>query len=145
MCAENVNSKPSLILSILSNKCPRCRQGKLFINSNPYSIKNSLTMPERCPVCGQKYELQTGFYFGTGFVSYGISVAILGVIFTAWAMTIGFSFRDNSVFQCLGISIAILLVLQPLLQRLARSIWIACFVRYDANWRTDKGSPKGSL
>ena len=142
MCAENTNSKPSLLSSVLTNKCPHCRQGKLFTNSNAYSLKGSLNMPENCPVCGQKYELQTGFYFGTGFVSYGISVALLATIFTAWAVLFGFSFKDNSVFQCLGVSIALLVVVQPLLQRLARSIWIAFFVRYDANWRLDKDASK---
>lgn len=138
MCADKINKNPGLMLSILTNKCPHCRQGNLFTNSNPYTLKGSLDMPEHCPVCGQKYELQTGFYFGTGFVSYGISVAVLAVVFTAWAVLFGFSFKDNSVFQCLGVSIAILVAVQPLLQRLARSIWIAFFVRYDANWHLGK-------
>ena len=92
-------------------------------------------MPERCPICGERYELQTGFYFGTGFVSYGLSVSLLAVIFTIYALAKGFSYKDNSVFWCLGISASILVLLQPLLQRLARSIWIAIFVRYDRNWQ----------
>lgn len=139
MCAKITGSKPGLIWSVLSNKCPRCREGRLFTSSNPYRFKTTMRMPEHCPICGQRYELQTGFYFGTGYVSYGLSVTLLGFIFIAWALTIGLSFRDNSIFWCLGTGIVTLLLLQPVLQRLARSVWIAFFVRYDKNWRLVKG------
>ncbi len=135
MCAERTNGSPNVLASIINNKCPRCRTGKLFLNSNPYSFGHAMDMPEHCPVCGQKYELQTGFYFGTGYVSYALSVALLTTIFVAWAVLFGLSFRDNSVFYCLGTAIAILLLLQPLVQRLSRSLWIAFFVRYDKNWK----------
>ena len=117
------------------NRCPRCRQGALFTNLNPYDFSSTMRMPEHCPVCGAPYELQTGFYFGTGFVSYALSVAILASVFVAWAILRGLSYRDNSIYWCLGTSIALLLVIQPLLQRLSRSIWIAMFVRYDKNWK----------
>jgi uncharacterized protein (DUF983 family) len=133
MSAEN--SRPGLLTSILTNRCPHCRQGKLFVNHNPYDLRTTMRMPDHCPVCGAPYELQTGFYFGTGFVSYGVSVLLLGVAFVAWALTFGLSYKDDSIYWCLGVSSGILLILQPLLQRLARSIWIAMFVKYDANWR----------
>jgi uncharacterized protein (DUF983 family) len=133
-------SKPNLILSVLANKCPRCRRGDLFENSYPYHFKTTMHMPEHCPCCGQRFELQTGFYFGTGFVSYGLSVLLLGMVFIIWALTIGMSYRDNRVFWCLGTGIAILVLLQPVLQRLARSIWIAFFVKYDKDWALTKGS-----
>jgi hypothetical protein len=94
-----------------------------------------MRMPERCPVCGQKYELQTGFYFGTGYVSYGLSVTLIGAVFVIWALVFGLSYKDNSILWCLAVSAAITLMLQPLLQRLARSIWIAFFVRYDRDWQ----------
>ncbi|MGC4058508.1 MAG: hypothetical protein QM743_10390 [Chitinophagaceae bacterium] len=50
------------------------------------------------------------------------------------------SYTDNSIFWCLGTAIVLLLLIQPLLQRLSRSIWIAFFVRYDRNWRLEKHS-----
>jgi uncharacterized protein (DUF983 family) len=140
MCAEKKSSRPNLLWSIFANRCPRCRRGKLFLNSNPYKLKTTMQMPERCPICGQRYELQTGFYFGTGFVSYGISVLLLGIIFVVWYFTLGFSYKDNSVFLCLGLSTAALILLQPVLQRLSRSIWIAFFVRFDDDWQNNEGS-----
>jgi len=134
MCTEKI-TKTSLLKSVLTNRCPRCREGKLFTNPNPYVFKSTMHMPEHCHVCGQLYELQTGFYFGTGFVSYGLSVAILAIVFVAWKVLLGLSYYDNSIFWCLGSATALLLVIQPLLQRLARSIWIAFFVRYEGSGR----------
>lgn len=131
MCAQDQRKKRSLIVSVLTNKCPRCRQGNLFTVKNPYNLKTSMRMPEHCAVCGQKFELEPGFYFGTGYVSYGLSIGILAMIFVAWGLTIGLSVYNNSIIQCLIASIIILIALQPVLQRLSRSIWIAFFVRYE--------------
>jgi len=132
--ANNVND-PGLLQSVLANKCPHCRQGDLFLYRNPYDLKNTMKMPEACPVCGQKYELQTGFYFGTGFVSYGLTVFFSALTFVAWWFTIGVSIHDNRLFWWLGTNAVLLVLLQPLIQRLARSVWIAFFIRYEPGLR----------
>jgi hypothetical protein len=121
---------PGLLRSVLGNKCPHCRKGPLFLHQNPYRLKDGLAMPEHCRVCGQAFELQEGFYYGTGYVSYGLSVTFTGLCFIAWWLTAGISVRDNSIFWWLGVNTFLLLALQPLLQRLSRSIWIACFVPF---------------
>ncbi|HTN45733.1 MAG TPA: DUF983 domain-containing protein [Flavipsychrobacter sp.] len=140
MCAEKNDIPSPLLWSVVTNRCPRCRKGKLFTSNIPYDLRTTMQMPQHCPVCGQRYELQTGFYFGTGYVSYGLSVLLIGMIFIAWALTLGLSYEDHSIFWCLGVSAITSLLLQPVLQRLARSIWIACFVRYDDNWQNSYGS-----
>lgn len=131
MCAEKTNAGRSLAGSVLTNRCPRCREGRLFTDPNPYHLRSTMRMPEHCPVCGQVFELQTGFYFGTGYVSYALSVLLVMVSFVLWYFTIGFSLDDNRLFWWLGSISALLIFLQPVLQRLCRSIWIAFFVRYD--------------
>lgn len=88
-------------------------------------------MPEACPVCGQAFELEEGFYFGTGYVSYGLAVLYLGLSFVFWYLCIGISVADNSIYWWLGINSTLLFLLQPPLQRLSRSIWIAFFVKYE--------------
>ena len=137
MCAETPNKKPGLLWSVFTNKCPHCRKGKLFTVDNPYDLRTTMRMPEHCPVCGQQYELQTGFYFGTGFVSYGIAVMLSAITFAIWFFTLGISIKDNSIFWWLITNAVILIVLQPILQRLARSVWIAFFVRYDSDWKLE--------
>jgi len=93
-----------------------------------------MRMPEHCPVCGQAFELEPGFYFGTGYVSYGLSVMFTAIFFVLWYFTLGISIKDDSIFWWLGVNALLLVILQPLLQRLSRSIWIAFFVHYDPNW-----------
>jgi len=134
MCAQNTQTR-SRFSSIVGNKCPRCREGNLFLHNSAYRLKGVTDMPEHCPVCGQQYELQTGFYFGTGYVAYGLSVALIALSCVVWSIFLGIPFKDNSVFTWLAVTGVLLIALQPLLQRLSRSIWIAIFVKYDADWK----------
>jgi hypothetical protein len=94
-------------------------------------------MPERCSVCGQKMELEPGFYYGTGYVSYGLTVGLLAIYAVIFAFTIGFSYRDNSVFWFLGTGILALILLQPWLMRISRVLYLYMFVRY-GQCREDK-------
>jgi uncharacterized protein (DUF983 family) len=42
--------------AILAQRCPRCRQGKVF--------RGQLAMEERCPVCGFVYRREPGYFTG---------------------------------------------------------------------------------
>nr|WP_236023296.1 DUF983 domain-containing protein [Chitinophaga chungangae] len=138
MCAERTEHKPNLLLSVLGNKCPRCRKGRLFETAHPYHLSRFMRMNRRCPECGQLTEPETGFYFGTGYVSYALAIAASVATFVAWWVLLGFSLEDNSVFWWLGVNGFVLVMIQPLLMRLSRSIWLAFFVYYDKNWRARK-------
>lgn len=97
-----------------------------------------MKMHDHCPVCGQATELEVGFYYGTGYVSYGISIGFSVVTFIAWWVLIGISINDNRVFWWLGINTFLLIVLQPVLMRFARSLWLSIFVKYDPDWENVK-------
>jgi uncharacterized protein (DUF983 family) len=86
--------------SVLQNKCPRCREGDLFVSSHPYRLEDGMTMHEKCMVCGQPTEIEVGFYYGTGYVSYALSVAFIISSFVAWKVLIGVTFAidDNRIF-----------------------------------------------
>ena len=90
-----------------------------------------MRMPEHCPVCGQSFEIEPGFWYGTGFVSYALSVAVSVATFIAWKVLIGFSLEDNRLFWWMGVNGVLLVLLQPLLMRLSRTIWLNFFVYYD--------------
>jgi len=87
-------------------------------------------MPERCEVCGQKMELEVGFYYGTGYVSYALSVALLAAVFVAYWVLLGLSYKDNSIFYALGTAIGVVLLLQPWLMRISRVLYLYIFVQY---------------
>src|SRR5215210_4225464 len=126
--------KPMYLWAVLTNRCPRCREGKIFVTDNAYDLKNNLKMHEKCQVCGQPTELEVGFYYGTSYVSYGITVLLSIFTFIVWYILIGVSTSDNRFFFCLGFTSLFLFVLQPLLMRLSRSFWISWFVKYDPEW-----------
>ncbi len=93
-----------------------------------------MQMNEACEVCGQPFDIEVGFYYGSSYFSYAISVALSAASFVAWWFTIGFSLEDNRIFYWLAFNAFLLLALQPVLMRFARTCWLALFVRYDKNW-----------
>lgn len=125
-----MTAKPSLLPAILKMQCPNCRKGHMFCNKSIFPLKELLKMPERCEVCGQKFELEVGFYYGTGYVSYALSIVILILTWIAYWLVLGLSYKDNSVFYCLTVSIGILVVLQPWLMRISRVLYLYMFVKY---------------
>ena len=102
-------------------------------------------MNEECPVCGQQTDLETGFYYGTGYVSYVITVGFSIFTFLLWWLIIGFSLDDNRFFWWMGINAVVLLAIQPLFMRLSRTLWLSWFVKYDPEWRTKKAEQSERL
>jgi len=137
MDENHKHGKPSLIFSIFQNKCPRCRRGKMYKSGNVYDLKNLMKMHERCPVCGQHLDMEPGFYYGTNMISYALAVIFSVLTFFLWWLTIGFSLQDKRFFVWIGVNAVLLVLLQPPLMRLSRTIWLSIFVPYSADW--DKG------
>ena len=129
---------PNLLWSIITNRCPHCHRGDLFENPNPYNLKTTMRMPKSCNVCGQKFVLETGFYFGTGYVSYGITALFTAFTFFFSCLLMGLSLKNNTIWNWLIINTVMLILLQPVIQRLSRSIWLSFFVKYDNDWNTHK-------
>lgn len=125
--------KPS-ILNLLQCKCPRCRIGDMFKKRGAYS-KGFMQMNKTCEVCGQHFDLEVGFYYGSGYVSYGITVVISIFTFISWWILIGISYDDNRVIYWLILNSLLLVVAQPPLMRLSRTMWLAFFVKYDRDWK----------
>ena len=129
--------KNTYLWSTLTNKCPRCRQGDLFVSKNPYQLSEVIHMNEHCPVCMQPTEIEVGFYYGTGYVSYALTVAYFVSTFVAWKVLIGMTFDldDYRIFSWMGSAILTLFMIQPILMRLSRSIWLGWFVSYNKDWK----------
>jgi uncharacterized protein (DUF983 family) len=121
---------PGMISSMLKMKCPNCRKGDMFINKSIFPLGHMLDMPKRCSECGQKMELEVGFYYGTGYVSYALSVALFFINLTWYWLIFGISVMDNSVFYYLITSISIVVLLQPWLMRISRVLYLYLFVKY---------------
>ncbi len=141
--SEEKQPIPNFLWSIFTMKCPRCRRGPMFRDSNSYrklSLSHIFNMHSNCPVCDQKYDLEPGFWYGTAYVSYALAVALSVSTFVAWLVLIGVSTEDNRIFYWLGINAVLLVVLQPWIMRLSRVLYIRFFISYDKNYK--KTSPK---
>lgn len=134
MCADKKDVKPNLVLSVLQNKCPRCRRGAMFQQGNPYQLKAVLRMNARCPVCGQPLDMEPGFYYGTNMVSYTLAVLFSVLTFVLWWLTIGFPVILFLVWW-LVVNAVLLALLQPPLMRLSRAVWIYFFIHYSPRWQ----------
>ena len=124
-------SKGSKLYSILFNKCPKCHIGNFWTSNNPFKnmfFSNNNTC-KTCKNCSLFYELETGFWYGSMYVSYAISV---GVMLLFWTLTNFFYPLIDVINEILIIVIAILLV-SPLNYHISRLIWINFFIRYIPN------------
>lgn len=135
---EEKKAHRSYLASTLSCRCPRCREGKLFKYPVSANLNKNMDMNKNCLVCGQPAEIEVGFYYGTSYVSYAITVGLSIASLVVWWMIIGLSTNDNRFFYWLGFNAVLLILLQPWLMRLSRSMWISWFVKYDPDWKYHK-------
>ena len=121
----------SKMYSVLYNKCPRCHIGRFWASDNPFKnmFSRSLETCKTCDNCCLFYELETGFWYGSMYVSYAISVAVM-VLF--WSLTTFFFPIINIFNEILIIVLAILLV-SPVNYHISRLIWINFFIKYIRN------------
>jgi len=113
-----------ILRDIFFQKCPRCHEGNLFNNPNPYNPKQILDMPKECSKCKQAFFLEPGFYFGAMYVSYALSVAVGLIAFIISSVVFNLSLNYASI----ATSVILLLVL-PYEIRLSRAIWLAIFYK----------------
>lgn len=118
--------KGTKLYSIFTSTCPVCQTGKMYKNSNPYVIADTLKMPERCSHCNTKFKIEPSFFYGAMYVSYGV-----GIAFAVAAFVITYFILD---LDRMGIFLAIvgtLILALPIILRLSRNIWINLFFKFD--------------
>lgn len=121
--------KGTKLYSILNNKCPKCQEGDFFVSNNGYNLRSFGKMHDTCSLCDQKFEPETGFYFGAMYVSYGIGVAIFVTIWVA-CLVLNPEMHPAAIF---GLVVLGLFLTFPVSFRLSRRIWINIFIKYEGN------------
>jgi uncharacterized protein (DUF983 family) len=111
--------------------CPKCGEGKLFTNPNPYNFKTIADMPGHCPKCNLSFMPEPGFYYGAMFMSYVVTVA-LSVLNFLWVYAIW----GWATWTYLILNTIILILLLPYLFRASRSFYLAVVYRFEK--ATDK-------
>jgi uncharacterized protein (DUF983 family) len=117
----------------LALRCPRCHTGRLFTHG---AFSTSFTdMPPACPVCGQTYEPEPGFYYGAMYISSGFSTALLlGIWFMLYFLA-----HDPPLWVYLTAVTVAVLAFTPLLFRYARALMLYAFggTGFDARYVRD--------
>lgn len=120
-----VVKKGSKLYSILYCKCPKCQNGDLFIEKNPWKFRSMLDMPERCSNCDQDFTIEPGFYYGALWMSYPLVVIVaISLLVPLWLF-------PESYVGIISVMILCLFAIQPMLMRWGRAIWLNVFVSYD--------------
>jgi len=117
-------TKGTKLYSVVHEKCPRCQDGDLFITS-PLNLRKFTQMPESCPHCGLRFEMEPSFFFGSMYVSYAFQVAILVATYLSLRLTI-----NPSAWIYVLTAVVATLVTLPFSFRVSRAIWINLFVSY---------------
>lgn len=118
----------STALALLAQKCPRCHQGPLFCHS-AFNLTKFMEMPATCPVCGQAYEPEPGFYWGAMYISFAFSTAIMLVI----GFAVYFLLDDPDTWVYIASVAVAAVLLTPLSLRYSRTMMLYFFggVSYD--------------
>ncbi|MGB3617761.1 MAG: DUF983 domain-containing protein [Catalinimonas sp.] len=120
-------SQPSKLSAILHERCPRCRQGKVF--EYPISRYDKFTrMHERCPHCGLRFEREPGEFYGAMYVSYAFSVALFVAVFVVLYVV----FNDPAIWIYIVTVVGLNLALIPVFFRYSRMLYLHLFsgIRY---------------
>jgi uncharacterized protein (DUF983 family) len=124
-------------LALLAQRCPRCHIGPLF-NYGTYNLPHLTDMPEACPVCGQHYEPEPGFYWGAMYISFTFAVPIVLVT----GAVLYWFFGDPDTWVYVTAVTVIMLLLTPPSFRYARAVMLYAFggVRFDKRYLEKNGA-----
>lgn len=123
----------STLTGILKQRCPRCRRGALFTHS-AFNLSHFTEMPPACPVCGQAYEPEPGFYWGAMYISFAFSTGIM----LAVGLAVYYLLGDPDTWVYTAAVAVVALLCTPLSLRYSRTLMLYLFggVRYDKRYAT---------
>lgn len=78
-------------------------------------------MNVHCPVCGQKFKGESNN--GPG-INYVLTTMLLFLNVLWYYPIFGMSYKDNSIFYFLGASVFVVILMQPVLMRFSRVIYL---------------------
>ena len=98
----------------LAKRCPNCGTGHLF--------PRWLTMVERCPGCGYRFEREEGFFLGAFVVNFGMMLVALAAFI---AVTVVLTLPDPPI-GLLATAGAVFMVVWPVLTYpFSKTVWAA--------------------
>lgn len=106
--------------STIAGKCPICEQGDIFERKGNILLLQVPKMHTSCQVCGYTFEKEPGYFLGAMYVSYGMTIIEMLVLFMAT-----FWFVPLSLFFVIILGALVLFSFFNF--RVARIVWINLF------------------
>jgi len=115
-------SNAGVLISILRFKCPKCGEGDIYLNKSAFPLNSTLKTVSSCRVCGQKIKKE-GSENAPG-INYAVSVIVYVLAIVFYACIWGITSKDDSFIYAFLFSTAVVVILQPWLMRLSKTIYI---------------------
>lgn len=97
--------------TVLRLRCPRCQQGKMY--------RSPIQINDQCPHCGLSFHSEPGFFIGSLYPNYAMTVVLVAALY--WLLVFGIGVHQTtSLWICIGF-----IALFPFwFHRYARCIWM---------------------
>lgn len=106
---------------IVEGNCPKCEQGKIFSSRGNIFLLKAPKMNEKCFNCDYSFEREPGYFLGAFYVSYGMTVFELIVLYFI------LQFFIVNVATIIGLMLITLILLSFFNFRVSRLMWIQMF------------------
>ena len=100
---------------MLLGRCPRCQRAPIF-KALPAGL---WAMNEVCPVCGLRFERESGYFLGAMYVSYGLAVLTILPVSMFLAIVLRWPLA-----LVMTIMIVQTLISMPIFFRYSRVLWL---------------------
>lgn len=94
----------------------------MFLDTNPYHLGNMGKMHKTCSSCGLRFEPETGFYYGSMYLSYAIGVFSSLIVFAL----LNFVFGISTLWSFITVAV-VWIGISPFLFRFSRTLWLSLF------------------
>ncbi len=116
MFAPFVNMKPetkrSGFQAFLGQRCPRCREGKIF--------RNLIDGNKCCPVCELAFEREPGYFIGSMYFSYALAIPVICLFMLLWYLVL----PELGLWWLAVLAVVTFIPLVPTIYRYSRVIWL---------------------
>lgn len=125
--------KTSKLYAIVHGKCPHCRRGDIFRGSlYGFDIQHT---NEICGHCGQRFEIEPGYFYAAMYVSYAMNVIQMITTGIATYILSGGNLDFDSLWLYVGVIFGMSFILSPFNYRYSRVIllhWLSPKISYNA-------------
>ncbi|MET1057167.1 MAG: DUF983 domain-containing protein [Pedobacter sp.] len=112
--------KTSKLYAVVQGKCPHCRRGNIFTGSL-YGFDIQRTN-ETCDHCGQRFEIEPGYFYAAMYVSYAMNVIQMITTGIATYILSGGNLDFDSLWLYVGVIFGMSFMLSPFNYRYSRII-----------------------